>query len=74
MPVIRYFQTAAFSVGFDLDAIEHERLSRFKRFNIESANAKGPRSTSFIPHQQLAKQASVEAHMTLENLLMYVYI
>ena len=36
VPVIRYFQTAAFSGGFDLDAIEHERLSRIKRFIIKS--------------------------------------
>ena len=36
MPVIRYFQTAAFSIGFDLDAIEHERSSRIKRFNTKS--------------------------------------
>ena len=34
--VIRYFQTAAFSVRFDLDAIEHERSSRIKRFNTKS--------------------------------------
>ena len=31
VPVIRYFQTAAFSVGF-----EHERPSRIKRFNTKS--------------------------------------
>ena len=36
LPVIRYFQTAAFSVGFDLDAIAHERSSHFKRFNTKS--------------------------------------
>ena len=36
VPVIQYFQTAAFSVGFDLDAIEQERWSRFKRFNTKS--------------------------------------
>ena len=36
VPVIRYFQTAAFSVGFDLDAIEHERSSRIKRANTKS--------------------------------------
>ena len=36
VPVIRYFQTAAFSVGFDLDAIEHERSSRIKRVNTKS--------------------------------------
>ena len=29
-------QTAAFSVGFDVDAIKHERSSRFKRFNIKN--------------------------------------
>ena len=31
-----HFQTAVFSVGFEVDAIEHERSSRFKRFNINS--------------------------------------
>ena len=54
MPVIRYFQTAVFSVGFDLDATEHERSSR-----QEPANAKGYVRTSFILQQQLAKQSSV---------------
>ena len=54
VPVIRYFQTAAFSVGFDLDAIEHERSSR-----QEPMNAKGYVRTSFILQQHLAKQSSV---------------
>ena len=30
------FQTAAVSVGFDLNAIEHERSSSMKRFNTKS--------------------------------------
>ena len=33
--LISYFQTAVFSIGFDVDAIKHERSLRFKRFNIK---------------------------------------
>ena len=33
--LVSHFQTAVFSVGFDVNAIKHERSSRFKRFNIK---------------------------------------
>ena len=31
-----HFQTAVFSFGFEVDAIEHERSSRFKSSSINS--------------------------------------
>ena len=36
VPVTRYFKTAAFSVGFDIDAIEHEISSRIKVFKTKT--------------------------------------
>ena len=34
--LVSHFQTAVFSVGFDVDAINYERSPRFKCFNIKS--------------------------------------
>ena len=53
--VIRYFQTAAFSVGFNLDTIEHKRSSRYKHFNNKS---QWSRSNVIFPrHSQASSNA-----------------